>query len=444
MTAVPDERGDGNGASQIGLRDSPEDTRRAGRLKAKAARRNSQERSSREEVNSIRPKRTPFRAALPAGVDPPPPEPDSLVDARAQSDRRAEPRSPAKAGTAESDPWTVPGSVRDRFTQDGHRFYFADGSLAFRDHGRKLTTPSENTEVIHSLVEIARTRGWHEITVGGTERFRQEAWRQGRLAGLEVRGYRPSEAERASVIRSISRQTEASRAEMPSPSPSTPAEAGLQSGAESASTRAGDGGRPPEALIIGRLLDHGPESYRFDPHQEPSYFVRIQTPDGKREIWGKDLERALTKSLTQPKIGDEIALRRTGADSVTVKRRERNADGQVLTEKELDTHRNRWVIEKREFLQARAMAAQVLRNPTIEPRRAVKQYPELAGTYLNLQAAQIAARTLRDPQDRKRFVALVRQAMADSVARGEPLQPVRLRERAPPGAAKDRVPLSRE
>ncbi len=129
---------------------------------------------------------------------------------------------------------------------------------------------------------------------------------------------------------------------------------------------------------------------------------------------------------------------------MTVKRRERNGDGQVLTEKELDTHRNRWVIEKREFLQARAMAAQVLRNPTIEPRRAVKQYPELAGTYLNLQAAQIAARTLRDPQDRKRFVALVRQAMADSVARGEPLQPVRLRERAPPGAAKDRVPLSRE
>ena len=113
---------------------------------------------------------------------------------------------------------------------------------------------------------------------------------------------------------------------------------------------------------------------------------------------------------------------------MTVKRRERNADGQVLTEKDLDTHRNRWVIEKREFLQARAMAAQVLRNPTIEPRRAVKQYPELAGTYLNLQAAQIAARTLRDPQDRKRFVALVRQAMADSVARGEPLQPVRLRE----------------
>jgi len=36
-------------------------------------------------------------------------------------------------------------------------------------------------------------------------------------------------------------------------------------------------------------------------------------------------------------------------------RRERNADGPVLTEKDLDTHRNRWLIEKRNFLQVRVM-----------------------------------------------------------------------------------------
>src|SRR5947207_14312696 len=108
MTAVPDERGDGNGASGIGPRGVQKDTRRAGRLKAKAARGNSEQRSSREEVNSIRPKRTPFRAAPPEGVDSPPSELDPLVDARAQSDRRGELRSPAKAGTGESDPWTVP------------------------------------------------------------------------------------------------------------------------------------------------------------------------------------------------------------------------------------------------------------------------------------------------------------------------------------------------
>src|SRR5437870_128272 len=97
---------------------------------------------------------------------------------------------------ADSDPWTVPQSVRDRFVQDGHRFFFPDGAPAFKDLGRRLTTSSENTQVVHSLIEIAHSRGWTGVTVTGTERFRQEAWRQARLAGLAVRGYRSRDVER--------------------------------------------------------------------------------------------------------------------------------------------------------------------------------------------------------------------------------------------------------
>ena len=106
---------------------------------------------------------------------------------------------------ADTDPWTVPQSVRDRFVQDGHRFFFPDGAPAFRDLGRRLTTVSENTQVVHSLIQIAHSRGWTEVTVTGTERFRQEAWRQARLAGLGVRGYRPSEAEQAQLVRALGR-----------------------------------------------------------------------------------------------------------------------------------------------------------------------------------------------------------------------------------------------
>jgi len=74
-------------------------------------------------------------------------------------------------------------------------------------------------------------------------------------------------------------------------------------------------------------------------------------------------------------------------------------------------------------------------------REAVRQHPELAGTYLNLRAAELASKALRDPEDRRRFVAQVRRALADDIERGEPLQPVRLRERA---ATKDRSALIRE
>jgi hypothetical protein len=66
---------------------------------------------------------------------------------------------------------------------------------------------------------------------------------------------------------------------------------------------------------------------------------------------------------------------------------------------------------------------------------------------LQLHAAELAAKTIRDPQDQRRFVDSVRRALADSIARGEPLSPVRLKE--PPELAlahvsKAAAPLERE
>jgi hypothetical protein len=126
---------------------------------------------------------------------------------------------------------------------------------------------------------------------------------------------------------------------------------------------------------------------------------------------------------------------RRARDAVTLQRRARDSDGQLI-EKTVEVYRNRWVIEKREFFEQRATAAQVVRNDAIGPREAVSRHPELAGTYLNLRAAELASRALRDPEDQRRFVAQVRGALADHVERGEPLQPVRLRDRGTPARDK--------
>ena len=67
-------------------------------------------------------------------------------------------------------------------------------------------------------------------------------------------------------------------------------------------------------------------------------------------------------------------------------------------------------------------------SPEAGPRQAVREHPELTGTYLNLRAAELASRALRDAEDRRLFVAQVRSALADDIERGEPLQPVRLRQ----------------
>src|SRR6185436_15875696 len=99
----------------------------------------------------------------------------------------------------------VPPEIERRFVRVGREFYFPDGTRAFSDRGRRLTTPSENTEVIRSLIEIARARGWQSLVVSGTERFRKEAWLAAHAAGIEARGYRPSEFEQARAVRARAR-----------------------------------------------------------------------------------------------------------------------------------------------------------------------------------------------------------------------------------------------
>ena len=91
----------------------------------------------------------------------------------------------------------VPPHVRERFLNVGKVYYFPDGAKAFEDHGRRLSTPSENTEVIASLLAIAEARGWQRITVNGSEKFRGEVWRQANLKGIAVRGYAATPVEKA-------------------------------------------------------------------------------------------------------------------------------------------------------------------------------------------------------------------------------------------------------
>ncbi len=95
--------------------------------------------------------------------------------------------------------------------------------------------------------------------------------------------------------------------------------------------------------------------------------MRLQTAEGKREIWGKDLKRAVTESLSQPKIGDEVVLQRTGRKAVTVRRPTKDDQGE-LREQPYATFRNRWTLETREFFERRSAAAQVVRDVSVRPQ----------------------------------------------------------------------------
>jgi conjugative element/phage-associated large polyvalent protein len=355
-----------------------------------------------------------------------------------QATNAAEPEAQRPAPLKTTASQAVPEEIAKRFVQVKNKYYFPDGARAFTDRGNRITTNSENTEVVRSLIEIAKARSWQEITVRGSERFRKEVWIAATVAGLQVRGYKPTEFEQSHLVRNLAREKAAPI------EPATGADAdSVSRGAVGEEGGARSSPRTPGAdrggLVVGRLVDHGRATYQHDPHAGMSYFVKLETSRGDRVIWGVDLERAVKESLTKPEPGDEVGVRSVRQDAVTVKTPTRNADGQVTGEQNLNTHRNRWVIEKCEFFEARAAAAQRVRDANVPAKEAVRQHPELVGTYLQMHAAELAAKRFRDPEDRALFVAKVRAALAESVARGEPLPAVRLRDRA-----KVRTPDARE
>ena len=186
-----------------------------------------------------------------------------------------------------------------------------------------------------------------------------------------------------------------------------------------------------EQIVVGRFQEHGRAPYQFRDRADPSYYVKILTNRGERILWGKDLDRAIGQSATRIKVGDLIGARRIGSKTVAVTIRQRDAEGRMV-ESSRPARRHRWVVEKVQFFAERAKLARRVRDDQIDARKEVARRPELVSTFLSLRGAQaIAERRIADPKDRERFLALVREAMASSIKKGEPLPAVRIREESP-------------
>lgn len=93
----------------------------------------------------------------------------------------------------------VPESVARRFLRVEAEYYFQDRTPAFSDRGSKLATRSANPEIVRSMVEIAKARGWDTITVKGAEEFRRSAWMEATQDGLTVAGYKPTALDLAAL-----------------------------------------------------------------------------------------------------------------------------------------------------------------------------------------------------------------------------------------------------
>ena len=96
--------------------------------------------------------------------------------------------------------FAVPESVARRFLKVESEYYFHDRTPAFSDRGIKLATRSAALEVVRSMLEIAKARGWDTITVKGSEEFRRSAWLEATQDGLTVAGYKPTALDLAELV----------------------------------------------------------------------------------------------------------------------------------------------------------------------------------------------------------------------------------------------------
>lgn len=113
-------------------------------------------------------------------------------------------------------PKAVPEDVLNRTTRKGNRYLDANNPsrTVFVDYGSKLQTPQAfDGHAVRSMVAVAEARGWHSIKVSGSEDFRRAVFMEAATRGLEVSGYKPTDAEKAAADKAAGKNGNANKIE---------------------------------------------------------------------------------------------------------------------------------------------------------------------------------------------------------------------------------------
>lgn len=331
----------------------------------------------------------------------------------------------------------VPDAIKRRYFTDEPSFapelrFYTDAtgkSPAFRDIGDRVVARETSPDVIKDIVAIAQHRGWSAIEVRGQDDFRRDVWMEARTAGLQVRGYKPTDRDLQDLERRLAGRDTNVVAPARDRRAAQEADAGEAGGAPANAA----GARAPRAErldydkgVVGRLIDSGELPYKHRAGQELTPFVRVEQANGRQvEVWGVGLPAALESSGAKP--GDEITLRRDGVEIVsrTVEVKDRQT-GEISLQQR-PTPRNRWTIEAQRFREA--TPSEAARDPALRD----------AQSRLAVVAAVVKDREA-DPAAQDRLLAGAKEKIAGYLEKGAAFAPAQIRE---PEVAKARPTAER-
>lgn len=102
----------------------------------------------------------------------------------------------------------LPPKIETDYVQVGNKFHYGHKPEleAFQDNGNSIETKSTGQTVTKDIVEIAAARGWSAISVKGSPDFKRQVWLEASLKNLAVKGYQPTDADRATLIKAKEKQ----------------------------------------------------------------------------------------------------------------------------------------------------------------------------------------------------------------------------------------------
>jgi len=278
--------------------------------------------------------------------------------------------------------YALPDAVAGTYkVKDGKFMDKATDALRFEDHGKKLSTPVEDRVVIADMISVAAAKNWGNLELKGTDNFKQIAWLEASARGIETKGFKPTERdleqldqmkrERGitsdkpnitgvtdkstnSVEVVVGRERAGMEVVSDQPVATAPSKGVQKTSAPAAAAQEPVHDNVRDALNTGKLLDHGPAKYNFNPKENDNYYVKLDTASGEKVVWGKDLERAINDAAVKP--GDSVTLTRKGSEDVVVDRNKLDEKGQVVGKESIDAFRNKWEVKPVELKVERSMS----------------------------------------------------------------------------------------
>jgi len=281
--------------------------------------------------------------------------------------------------------------LHKQFRVMGNSFYFKDTSnLAFMDQGKRIVSQLNDDRAAQAMVTMAQAKGWQTIKVSGHQDFQRKVWIEASTRGIDVYGYMPTEQEliqlnintkhrQTNTVEETSRslnddeitysankinqntQRESSVTSLANPfrkqtfksdkymtslgsiHQSEQSETAHQNKISDMASSQGTE-QTVERIYTGRILNHGHDNYNFDKNNSPSYYIRLATDKGEKEVWGIDLNRAVSEESAQ--TGDYVTLKFLGSKDVKVESPIKDEAGNIVDTQWIETKRNTWEVSK--------------------------------------------------------------------------------------------------